>query len=403
MKSIQSLSAICAILAGLNLSACQEVPPLQSAEPPRDLMALAQKAGAASVLDVDVFQPQAEIGARCSEQPLPVATQPNSPALAAALVEADAYSRSADGVGLLVLRNGEKIFDSYVDGSGPKTPTNSYSMHKSVLAMVIGQAIFDGVIGSLDDPVGKYIAEWRDDPRGEMTLRDVLTMSSGIKYYAFGEAGSKSLRLSFDSDINAVALEYPLEGEPGKEFLYQNVNSQIAGFALDRALKSAGKGGYPSYLEDRIWCPVGNGRAHLWLDRPDGSAHYAAGLFAGMESWARLGELLRNDGMVGEDQVLASGWAKEMATPAATNPNYGLHLWIGGPADGVRRYSAASPMTVKHSAPYAAQDVVFFDGFGGQRVYVVPSAGLTIVRTGEVNMGYDDAIIVNLLLSAVDQ
>lgn len=403
MKYSQRLPGICAVVAALNLAACQATPPLEQTEPPRDLMAYAKKTQGASIVDVDVFQPQAKIGEKCSEQPLLSSKQQITPALAAALAKADAYSKSTDGVGFLVLKDGQKIFESYSDGTGPETPTNSYSMHKSVVAMVIGQAISDGVISTLDDPVGDYIAEWRGDDRGQITLRQLLTMSSGIKYYAFGAPGSKSLELSFGADIDSVALDHPLDLQPGSEFAYQNVNSQIVGVALDRALKAAGKGGYVPYLEDRLWCAVGNGAAGLWLDRPGGSVHYAAGLFSGIENWARIGELLRNDGKVGARQILAPDWAEQMTSPSATNPNYGLHIWLDGPDDGVRRYSSGSQVTVTHSSPYKAPDVAFFDGFGGQRVYVIPSAGLTIVRTGNINMKYDDAIIVNLILSAMDQ
>lgn len=67
-----------------------------------------------------------------------------------------------------------------------------------------------------------------------------------------------------------------------------------------------------------------------------------------------------------------------------------------------RRYNQKNPIAVTHSAPYLADDVVFFDGFGGQRVYIIPSAGITIVRTGQVNFEYDDAKIVNLVITALE-
>ena len=92
----------------------------------------------------------------------------------------------------------------------------------------------------------------------------------------------------------------------------------------------------------------------------------------------------------------------EMARPSRANANYGLQVWLGSPWVAQRRYSAENPILVRHSAPYKADDVLFFDGFGGQRVYVVPSRGITIARTGFTNLAYDDAAIVNAVLAATE-
>ena len=89
-----------------------------------------------------------------------------------------------------------------------------------------------------------------------------------------------------------------------------------------------------------------------------------------------------------------------MARPSKANANYGLQVWLGSPWAAQRRYSAENPILITHSAPYLADDVLFFDGFGGQRVYVIPSRGITIARTGFTNLAYDDAVIVNAVLAA---
>ncbi len=364
----------------------------------RDIGEAAKALEGATTLDVERFQPQLAIGRKCEVRAIPKSTKEAGPALAKALTEAASYSETMGGLSLQVLHRGEIIHESFAEGVDAGTPTNAASMHKSVLALVIGQAIADGVIGSIDDPVGRYIVEWAGDPRGAITLRQLLTMSSGLKLYSFSDPGTKSLELLLAADINAVALDHPLVDKPDGEFRYNNANSQVLGVALERALMSAGKGDYPGYLASRLWCPVGNGPAAFWIDREGGSARYYAGFFAGSADWARIGELVRQGGKVDGRQIVPAGWIAEMAKPSAANPNYGLHLWRGSPWSEQRRYSQQSTVTIPHSAPYLAEDVLFFDGFGGQRVYIVPSAELTIVRAGMVNLTYDDAIIVNHVL-----
>ena len=89
-----------------------------------------------------------------------------------------------------------------------------------------------------------------------------------------------------------------------------------------------------------------------------------------------------------------------MATPSKVNPQYGLQVWLGREHTPMRADSAANPIKVPHAEPFVAKDIVYFDGFGGQRVYVMPSQGLVIARFGEVNLAYDDAVIPNLLARA---
>ena len=366
--------------------------------PERDIAAAAAKIEGATVLDVDRFEPTVPIGRNCRPRPLRDAATALSPALAAALDQAKTYSLEQQGVGLLVLKDGAIIHRSFADGVNESTPTDSYSMHKSVVALVFGKALDDGLIASIDDPVGDYIDEWKRDPRGVITLRQALTMSSGLMV---AEGPSDFLKLLLASDINSVALRTPLAEPPGTVFAYSNTNSQIAGIALERALKRAGYAGYAEYLDKKIWCPIGNSAGELWLDRVGGAPHYYSGLFTSIDNWARIGELIRNGGAVNEKQVVPAQWISEMGKPSAINPAYGIHIWRGSPWMAKRRYNQTNPLAVIHSAPYLADDVLFFDGFGGQRVYIVPSAGLTIVRTGRVNFEYDDAKIVNLILAAM--
>ena len=81
------------------------------------------------------------------------------------------------------------------------------------------------------------------------------------------------------------------------------------------------------------------------------------------------------------------------------NPRYGIQTWLGSPYEPARSYAPDRALQVPQAEPYVADDVVFFDGFGGQRVYIVRSAGLVIVRSGEVSFTWDDGVLVNLALN----
>jgi len=391
------LGSLLLVCASLSLASCMNVPqmsaPASVTLPAADLSAPTTMSDmqTATILDVDIYRPQQRLPA-CNLRSLPQAMP--DPELAAALASASTYSTEAQGVGLMVLHNGAVVHRSFADGVDGSTPFASASMMKSVMGLLVGIAIEDGLIGSVDDPLGDYLAEWESDPRGDITLRQLLTMSSGLGPLGFGE-------FLLAEDANAMALTMQLAGEPGAQFYYNNAVSQIVGTVIDRQTRAADRGGFAQYLYDSLWCPLGNDEALLWTDET-GMPRTYAGLHAGLEDWARIGELIRQNGRVGADQVVPADWIEDMAGPSAVNDQYGLQMWRAGTWTERRPYNPDNPIQIYHSAPFAADDLVYFDGFGGQRVYVVPSSGLTIVRAGQVNLEYDDALIPNLLINALE-
>ena len=305
------------------------------------------------------------------------------------------YAERMNSHALLIQHRGALVLERYWNGFGPDSRFDTASMHKTVLAMLLGLAIEDGHIGGLDDSVGRYISEWAGDARGAITLRQLATMSSGLKVEAFRPSPfSRGMRLVLGTDIENLALELPAEGPPGEDFQYINFNSQILGIALSRAVGRR----YADYLSAGLWQPLGAPDAAVWLDREDGKARTFCCLLASAPAWLQVGAVLLNDGQIDGRRILPAGWVAEMKTSSATNPNYGLQLWLGSPPDGVRRYNRLSGLEAKHSEPFLAPDVVFLDGVGGQRVYVIPSAELVIVRIGEATMDWDDSVLPNTLL-----
>jgi CubicO group peptidase (beta-lactamase class C family) len=353
------------------------------------------KIGQPGITEVSKFQP-AQTVKGCAAVPL---AQTTTALPAASFAEMKAYSDKHKGVGLIILVDGKVAGEDYRKGADRTTRTSSQSMHKTVLAMMIGAAINDGIIKSVDEPVGTYLSEWRDDPRGKISFRQLLSMSSGLENPSMAKMELAAMNMML-GEVSEAALGLEIAGKPGA-FNYNNGNFQIAGTALSRALTAAKRGDYASYLSETIWCPLGNRDTSLWLEHDGGEPRYFAYLDASVRDWAQVGELIRNRGASGGKQLLPEAWIDEMTKAAPGNANYGLGIWRGSPWAKARRYSREWSFTATHSVPYNAEDVLFLDGFGGQRVYIVPSAKLVIARSGETSMTWDDAVLVNIALKAL--
>lgn len=352
----------------------------------------------AKIMDVDRFAPR-RIVAGCDMGPLEAHAQ--SPIQAAVIDEMQAYSLSHGGVGLIVLVDGKIAGEAYRDGADQTTRTRSFSMHKSVLGLAYGHALADGIIESMDDPIGTYLTEWADDPRGAIPVGAFLTMASGMRSPSFLDDQWEATKFLLSSKVTETALSMDQRSEPWSQFWYKNVDSQLAGAALNRALKAAGKTGYAAYLSEKIWCPIGAQDALLWPEDETGDPRFYANLDATVRDWVRVGQMIAENGAFMGNQVMPDGWIETYKTPSKTNPNYGIQVWLSSPYVKERAYNPGSPVKVLQSAPHLADDIIFFDGFGGQRVYVSPSNKLVIARSGEVSNTWDDAVLVNLALEAL--
>lgn len=315
-----------------------------------------------------------------------------------ALQAALAYAESTGSHAFLIHHRGALVLERYGNGHGPDTRFDTASMHKSVMALLVGIAIAEGRIDRIDDPVSRYIEEWADDPRGAITLRQLASMSSGLKLEPFRpNPFAPGLRLMIGSDVEALALALPKDEPPDQRFEYTNFNSQLLGIALERAAGMR----YAEYLSTRLWQPLGVPDAAVWLDREDGMARTFCCLLATAQAWMQVGVLMLEQGRLDGRQIVPADWIEEMTTPTPLNPNFGLQIWLGSPMTGLRRYNSASTLEVVHSQPFLADEVFFMDGMGGQRVYVIPGADLVIVRIGEIDTDWDDSVLPNTLLRGI--
>lgn len=363
-------------------------------------LATRPKAGSPSLLDLNQPQqwPAERVAGAAGVQALPrrPAACLNELSLAPALTEI----QRVKSYSFLVWRQGAVEFEYHATGFGPDTRAEPASMHKSVLALLVGQAVADGFIPSLQTPVSRWLKEWASDPRGAITVEQMLQMASGLAPLPFDlKPGSDYSRALYGPDSTTVPLAAALADAPGSRFNYASGISQLLGLVIERATGQR----YADYLSRRLWQPLGAGDAYVTLDHPGGLARTSSALFARPEDWLRLGLLFAQQGRVAGKQVVAPAWLKAMSAPSAANPNYGYQLWRASPHAPQRGYNTATPATVPAKAAFLAEDMVYFDGAGAQRVYVSPAEQLVIVRLGAGAFDWDDSLVPNLVTAAARQ
>jgi CubicO group peptidase (beta-lactamase class C family) len=343
---------------------------------------------------VHLAKPQTRVAGAAQVGDIP--TGESTTLAAKRLAAAEALASKTSSVALLVWHRGALRYEKYWPPFDATTRTNPNSMHKAVLALAIGAAVTDGVIPSLDSKASRWLTEWQGDARRDVTVEDLLRMHSGIELPRFGTW--KATKLLLGSDLPGAVLSLGYSRAPGTYFEYNNASSQLLLLLVERATGQR----YADYLASRLWQPLGAAEAALWMDREGGVPRGFCCLFASARDWLRVGLLLAADGKVGERQLIASEWVQAMKTPSSTNPNFGMHLWLGSPPTKERKYNDYS-VKAFHSEKFLAEDIYYIDGFGGQRVYVVPSRDLIVVRTGVSQLDWDDAPLINTIIRAADE
>jgi len=339
---------------------------------------------------------------------IPVASEDQRTITPLALRAAEEFAARFESHALIVIHQGRIQAEWYADGWDASSLTQSQSMHKSLLALLVGAAIEDGVIGSVNDPIARYIPQWEDDPRGDITLYELMIMSSGLAQYKFTlNPFTDDFRWLYSGDSQPAVLRTPLaDWEPGIKFDYNNINAELLGTVLENA---TGKR-YSELLEDYLWKPLGGDDARVWVDSEFGNAFTSCCLMATARDWARIGLLMLNRGRINDHRFVTAGWVDKMVTPSPVSKWYGLQTWLAYAEEvNPRSDNQAAAGAYARSEPFLARDVYYFSGRGAQRVYVVPSRDLVVVRLGPalgaqpLKPGWDNAFLVNSLIRGMDE
>ncbi len=332
----------------------------------------------------------------------------------AALDAAAQWAEAQDGVALLVLHRGRLQLERYWQGMRVDTLFPGGAMSHSLLGLVFGAAVADGRL-ALDDPASKFLDEWRGDPRGAITIRQLLQNVSGLAetradppdatpgagplaraVALLRVATRRETRLAFGADAGAAALSFPLEHEPGGRFARSDVNSQLLGLILERATGTD----LERYVEQRLWAPLGAGVGEFRLDRAQGMPVLSGGFRATPRDWLRFGALLVDDGVSAGRALLPRGWIARMARDTSiVNPRYGLQVWSGRAMAGRRDNLGASTQAgVTRGENFLADDIIWMDGGGGRSLWAIPSQQLVILHLGRAAQAWDGSVLPNTIL-----
>jgi len=347
--------------------------------------------------DDSLYQPQAIVKGSQAGYVLPESAMENPGLDPDAINKTLATTERWPTAAILIWHDGELQVEHYGEEYSRDTRTESASMNKSVTALMVGAAIEDGFIESVDDPIGRYLSQWQNLPQGEIPIRSLLQMSSGLQIYSQFAPGTPMSALYFGNDALGPLENVELARDADTEFQYSGINSH----ALLLAVQQASGKPYNEYLSERLWQKIGAENAGLWLDREGGSPRGFCCLYANARSWLRLGLLHLNEGSVAGEQVISQSWMQDIATASPLNPNYGYQTWLGNKHEEKRFYNDITGPLTLHSEPFAADDLLYFDGAGGQRVYVSKKLGLVVVRTGGFAVDWDDAVLINTVINGI--
>jgi CubicO group peptidase (beta-lactamase class C family) len=270
-------------------------------------------------------------------------------------------------VAFVVIKDDSLVHEQYWDGFGPDSRSNSFSMAKTFVSMLIGAAIDEGKIKNIDQPVSDFLPEFREGDNAKLTIRHLLTMSSGINFDEdYVNPFAYPAQAYYGSDLKKLTYGYKVTEAGGKTFKYLSGNSELLGFIL---VKATGKS-LSDYMSEKFWKPLGAKNDALWsLDGKDGMEKAYCCFNSDALDFARLGQLYLDSGKWNGRQVISADYVAHSIVPAELNDedgkkidNYGYAWWL--------------------LPAYRGHAVFYARGILGQYIICIPDKKMVVVRLG---------------------
>ena len=278
------------------------------------------------------------------------------------------YLKQYQSAAFLVAKNGKLLHETYFSPYTEASRTNSFSMAKTVTTMQVGLAVQQGLISSFDAPITQFLPEYAGNARGaKATISQLSAMKAGHDWTEnYKLPFNVTTDLYYGKDAENLVLNQDFEREPGTEYEYSSGSTQLLGVILKRAIqKKNPQSNVSEHLSQSLWQPLGMEKDAIYtLDRAGengGMERTYCCIFATARDFAKLGQLLLQDGQWGGKQLLDKAFVERMSKPDLV-PFYGHSLWMD--------------WTYKH--PFYSMQ-----GHQGQYVIVVPSLQLVVVRVGQ--------------------
>ena len=273
-----------------------------------------------------------------------------------------------DPIAFLVIQDEEIIYEEYWDGFNKNSLSNSFSAVKGIVSLLVGIAIDEGKIKSVDDKVGDYLPSFRSGSKKELKIRNLLTMSSGLNWdESYSTPFSMTTKAYYGNDLPGLINNLEVIEKPGKEYNYLSSDTEILGMVVQAA---TGKS-ISEYTSEKIWKQIGAQHDALWsLDSENGMEKAYCCFNSNARDFARFGQLILNNGRWNGQQIVSEAYIHESTKPAyylidkedrEAVDFYGYHWWI---------------------INYKGHEIPYMRGILGQYVFVIPELNAVIVRLG---------------------
>ncbi len=279
----------------------------------------------------------------------------------------NAINNELGTVAYMIIKNDSIWYENYAEGYGVSSKTNSFSMAKSFVTGMLGKAIMQGHIKSLDQPLGDFFSEFSEGLAAKTTVGDLSSMSSGLNWTEhYTSPFSITAKAYYDTNIRDVLLGLDVVKEPGKEYEYLSGNTQLLGMVIEKA---TGKS-LSQYLSESFWRPLGMEQAALWqLDSNDSGMEKAYCCIASnARDFARFGQLFKNKGVFNGKQLLPKEFTELATKPRFEDGQmYGYGFWLSN---------------------HLGKKIFAMRGILGQYVICIPEDDVMIVRLGHKRGGF---------------
>lgn len=300
------------------------------------------------------------------------------------------YSAKNRGISLLVMVDGQVLFEDYPNRGSATRAHELASGTKSFCGVMAVAAQQDGLL-NLDEAVAQTLPEWRSDGRSRITLRQLLSLTSGVPG---GQIASPP--------PYAQAVATAATAEPGQAFSYGPIPFQVFGEVMRRKLNADPL----DYLNRRIFQPIGLAYG-AWRRGTDGNPHLPSGASLSASNWAKFGELVRLGGLWRGQRLLDAALLEQCFVGSAVNPIYGLTWWLNRPITAQQRRNMGRVAQAADLNPAIAPDLVMAAGAGDQRLYISQQLKLVVVRQADgilqalagQRSDYSDQEFLSLLLT----
>lgn len=244
------------------------------------------------------------------------------------------YMKADNVAGVLVVQDGKVRAERYNLGYGPRGRWTSFSVAKSFTSTLAGAAIKDGYIKSIDDPVTTYLPGLKGSAYDGVTVKQVLTMTSGVKWNEdYTDMNSDVARMAgtpadpgYDPVVSYMR-KLPREAEPGTKWVYKTGETDLIGVLVAAATKKS----LSNYLSEKVWKPWGMEQDAVWMVDALGHEHGGFGISVSLHDYARMGELILAGGRIGGRSILPDGWVEaathKQATTGEPGGGYGYQWW----------------------------------------------------------------------------